>query len=150
MEVTFREEFDAPVERVFHVFTDIDGAPKWLPNLIKIEKLTPGPFAKGTQWRETRKMFGKAATETFEVTAFEPGRGFELFIDGSKGATGRGEFRFSYRFEAANAKSVMRVQGVITGLGCMGTALGWLFKGMIKKMIAKDHEAVRKYLQSAT
>jgi uncharacterized protein YndB with AHSA1/START domain len=149
MEITLDEEFNAPPGRVFAAITDMDSWHKWMQNLVRIEKLTEGPFAKGSQWREVRKMFGKEAAEVFEVTALEPGKSMELHVDGKKGASGRGEYRFRYEFSGSAGKTTMRMHGSITGMGCMGAVFGWMFKGMFRKQIAKDHAALRKHIEAA-
>lgn len=150
MELTWIEDFNAPPERVFAAITDLESWHKWMQNVVKIEKLTPGPFGKGTQWRETRKIMGKDGSEYFEVVAFEPPRAMEFYVDGTKGSNKKGEYRFTYTFENIGGKTRMTVHGSITGLGCMGVVFGFLFKGFFRKAIAKDHEAFRKHLESAT
>jgi hypothetical protein len=149
MELTLTEEFNAPPEQVFAAITDIDNWDKWMLNLVRIEKLTEGPFAKGSQWREVRKMFGKEAGEVFEVVALDAPKSMELYVDGKKGASRRGEYRFRYVFEGVNGKTRMHLHGSITGMGCMGVVFGWMFKGMFRKQIAKDHASLRKYIESA-
>jgi uncharacterized protein YndB with AHSA1/START domain len=148
MELSFREEFGAPLEKVFSAVTDIPAAEKWMPNLVRMELLTEGAYGVGTRWRETRKMFGKEAAEVFEVVAYTPGKHIELFVDGKQGASGRGEYRFKYDFEERGGKTVVSIHGSITGMGCMGVVFGWMFKGMFAKAIRKDHEALRQYIES--
>ncbi|WP_391558837.1 hypothetical protein [Robertmurraya sp.] len=46
---------------------DLDSAKHWMQGLVGIERLDVGPIRLGSQWKETRKMFGKEATEHFEV-----------------------------------------------------------------------------------
>jgi uncharacterized protein YndB with AHSA1/START domain len=62
---------DAPAEQVWRVLTDMEGAPRVLTGVDAVEVFTPGPFAVGTRWRETRRMFGTQATEEMRVTACE-------------------------------------------------------------------------------
>jgi uncharacterized protein YndB with AHSA1/START domain len=90
MEMTWVEDFNAPPERVFAAITDIETWQKWMQNLVRVEKLTPGPFAMGSQWREVRKIMGKEGAEVFEVVAIDPPRGMELYVDGAKGSTKKG------------------------------------------------------------
>ena len=45
---------------------DLDSAKRWMQGLVRIERLDEGPMQTGSQWMETRKMFGKEATEHFE------------------------------------------------------------------------------------
>lgn len=46
----------------------------------------------GSQWKETRKMYGKQASEHFEVVSIEEPNKIILRCDGTKGTTGKGEF----------------------------------------------------------
>jgi uncharacterized protein YndB with AHSA1/START domain len=74
MPASMTSEFhiDAPPERVFAAMTDVDGYRHWMKGFVGMEKLTAGPVGAGTEWRETRRMFGREASEVFEVTAYEP------------------------------------------------------------------------------
>lgn len=86
-------EVAAPPARVFEVFSDIDASPARIPAIVKIERLVPGPTRVGTKWKETRKMFGQEATETFEIVAFDPGRSYAMGCN-SCGMDMRMEFQF--------------------------------------------------------
>lgn len=149
MEISLTEDFNAPPERVFAAITDTDSWHKWMHNLVRVEKLTEGPLGAGSQWREVRKIMGKEGAEVFEVVAFDPPRGMELFVDGTKGSNKRGEYRFKYTFENVGGKTRMTMHGSITGMGCMGVVFGFLFKGIFRKAIAKDHAALRKHVEAA-
>ena len=91
-------------------------------------------------------MFGKKASEEFEVTAYEPGKRIELYVDGSKGSSKRGEYRFVYELREVDGKTHMRMDGTIDGMGWVFGIVGKLFAGPFKKAIAKDHAALREYL----
>jgi len=64
-------QVQASVEVVWEVLTDVRHADRTLSGVQRVEVLTDGPYRVGTQWRETRRMFGKEATEQMEVTAVE-------------------------------------------------------------------------------
>jgi len=65
----------APIERVWSVLTDVAHADQTLRGVTRIELTTDGPYGVGTQWRETRRMFGRETTEQLRVTvADEPTR----------------------------------------------------------------------------
>ena len=68
----------APPERMFAIFTDLEGAPGRIRGIKKVELLTPGPVRVGTKWRETRVFGKREATEVLEVTEFVPGRTFSV------------------------------------------------------------------------
>lgn len=150
MKLSMREEFNAPVEVVFAAITDIQAAAKWMPNLVSIELLTDGPYDVGTKWRETRSMFGREASEVFEVKALTPGKSIELYVDGKLGSSKRGEYRFIYDLEKQNGTTIMYVRGTMTGMGVMGALFGWLFKGMFRKAISKDHAALRDFVEASS
>lgn len=59
---------------VWEALTDLGGMERVLSSVSKTEVLTDGAFDVGTRWRETRRMFGKDATEEMWVTASEPPR----------------------------------------------------------------------------
>ena len=74
--ITVVKIIDAPLDRVFEVFTDLPGTPGRISAITKLEVLTDGPIGVGTRWRETRVMFGREATETMEITAIDPPRSY--------------------------------------------------------------------------
>lgn len=76
--VTTTRTIEAPIARVWSVFTDLASSPQHLSAVEDVEVLTDGPFAVGTTWRETRKMFGRTATEEMQVTALEPHASYDV------------------------------------------------------------------------
>ncbi|WP_437636788.1 SRPBCC family protein [Sorangium sp. So ce854] len=144
---TIEERFDASPEDVFRLATDIDAFGDWMPNFVRVEKLTGDVVGKGAMWRETRKMFGKESTEQFEVTAAEPARSLDLFVDGKKGTTGRGAYRFRYVFEPQGAGTLLRMNGEIAGMGWFMETLGRLFIGSFKKAVHGDLKAMKAHLE---
>lgn len=77
---------DAPPSRVFATLTDLDQAPLIMPDLVKVEPLTPGPLAKGHQWRETRRMkilgfIPLRTSATIEVDDIVPERRYRTVAD---------------------------------------------------------------------
>ena len=61
------QHVNAPAEAVWRVLTDIPGSARTLSSISRVEILTPGDYAEGYRWRETRKMMGKEATEEMWV-----------------------------------------------------------------------------------
>ena len=128
----------APPERVWAGLIDIDRMGEWMKGLVRIEKLTEGPFGKGTQFRQVRKMYGREASEVFEVTEFDPPRMFELYIDGKKGSSGCGEYRFRHILTPEGAGTRLTLSGEFGGQkGCMAF-LSKLMLGMMKKAFRKE------------
>jgi catechol 2,3-dioxygenase-like lactoylglutathione lyase family enzyme len=105
MSISFsmQEHVSAGFEHVFAIATDFDRAKDWMNGLVGIEVVGSGPFGLRTRWAETRRMFGKNATEHFEVMEFEPPSKISLYVDGSKGSSKKGEYFFTYVIEEDTA-----------------------------------------------
>lgn len=91
--ITITETIAAPPEKVFARATDFPNAANIIQGIEKMEMLTEGPVEVGTRFRETRKMFGKLATEEMEVKTLDPPRMYALGAE-SHGSRYHTEFRF--------------------------------------------------------
>ena len=63
---------NAGIDRVFEVFTDLEGSLSRCKGITRIEMVTSGPVDKGTIYKETRQVYSRESTETLEFTEFEP------------------------------------------------------------------------------
>ena len=86
-------DIEAPVEKVFALFTDFAKVDERIDGIKKLELLTSGPIGKGTQFRETRVMMGKEATEEMEITDFQPNESYRVEAD-SCGAHYTTDYKF--------------------------------------------------------
>lgn len=59
----------ATADRVLALLTDLDGASRWLPRSATLEGTSVGPFARGTQWREARRIAGTEVRRRMTVDA---------------------------------------------------------------------------------
>jgi uncharacterized membrane protein len=66
-----------PPSAVWTVLTDLEGLPRVRRHVSAVQVLTPGPFAVGTRWRETRGGRGRSATIDMTVETVLPGEGYE-------------------------------------------------------------------------
>jgi carbon monoxide dehydrogenase subunit G len=136
MKVDVSKQIDAPVERVFEVFTDLHHAAERIAGIVSVEVLTDGPFTVGTRWKETRKMMGKLATETMWITAVEPSRSYTAEAE-SCGT----HYTSTYTFESENGTTrvTMSFRGrPMTLLAKLMSPLGYFMTGMIRKMLVED------------
>ena len=141
-------EVAAPPGKTFLLTTDADRFGEWMPGLVRVERLTQGPVGVGSRWRETRKYMGSEATMEFEVTGFESPRSLDIFVDGKKGDSGKGEFRFRYRFEPSGSGGTrIHVTGDVTKMGCMGAVFGFLFGWLFRKLHKKDLAAMKQWIE---
>jgi hypothetical protein len=137
----------APVEVVFDVASDLANAAEHVRGIEKIELLTPGPIGVGTKWRETRKMMGREATETLEITAFDRPRSYSV------GCTSCGcYFESTFRFvpAAAGTKVTLDVNTrALTLFAKLMSPLGNLMMGKtFRKCLNDDLEDVKRVAES--
>lgn len=136
--VVVERRIAASAERVWEALTDLDGMPSVLSGVDRVEVLTEGPFAVGTRWRETRRMFGKHATEEMHVTACEAPSRYVVEAD-SQGTHYISEFTLS---EGGKGATTVRMTfaatppGGFTGL--LAKLLGGLGAKAVAKVVAKD------------
>jgi uncharacterized protein YndB with AHSA1/START domain len=138
---------EAPPAVVFAALSDIERWKDWLPGLVAVEKLTAGPFGPGTEWRETRKMFGKEAAEHFRVARFEPPARVDVLVDGSKGSSKRGEYLFTYELVPDRSGTNVELTGDIRMPGVWGL-FSRMFVKSFKNACHKDLEALKRHLES--
>lgn len=135
-------EIAAAPARVFAVFTDLAQAPERVRAIEALEVLTPGPVGKGTRFKETRQMFGKASTETMEFVEFEPGRSYALAAE-SNGT----RFRTSFTFEPVGTGTRVRMSfeatPLTTAAKMMAPMLGMMV-GPVTKAIQADFEDLKR------
>jgi uncharacterized protein YndB with AHSA1/START domain len=144
---TLTEHINAPKEKVFDTLTDLDGARQWMKGFVRIEKLKGNRIEPGAVWRETRKMFGKEATEEFEVVSVIPNKEIRLRVDGTKGASKKGEYLFHFLLNEEAGGTRVVVNGEIAGLKGFSAFLGKLFVGMFRKAHVREMRAMKKHIE---
>ncbi|MFE7439535.1 SRPBCC family protein [Streptomyces chartreusis] len=123
---------------VWESLTDLRGMVHVLSGVSGVEVLTEGAFGVGTRWRETRRMFGKEATEEMWVTLCEPPERYVVEAE-SHGTHYVSEW--ALRAEGASATTVrMTFTGVTSGgvAGVLAKLFGSLGSRAVAKAIEKD------------
>lgn len=138
---TVSERFNAPVDRVFSLFSDVGNAPAHVKGIKRVEVLTPGPVQTGTRFRETRVFMNKEATEEMEFTAFEPGRSYSIGCE-SHGARYLSVFRFEPEGNTTVVKLDFSVQPV-TLMAKLMTPLSAMMIGAVKKCVLGDMKSLK-------
>ena len=151
MAQTFRTHLhiNVPAEDITSAIASFHEWMDWMPGLVDVRPTIHGSFGVGTEWVETRRMFGKEASETFEVTAFEPGRHLELYVDGTKGSSKRGEYHFTYDLTPSGNGTDVAFSGTINMPGFMFKVLGRLLLASFHKACDRDLESLKRYLENA-
>jgi uncharacterized protein YndB with AHSA1/START domain len=137
----------APAERVFEAMTDPTAWPLWMQGLVKVEVLTDLPFQPGTRWRETRKMYGKEASEVFEVIDLASPTRLHLEVDGAQGSTGKGRYRFRYDLTPEAGATRIVMDGEIEMPGFFAGLFTRLMLGTFKKACDRDLDSLKQWLE---
>ncbi|QAV71269.1 SRPBCC family protein [Salinibacterium sp. UTAS2018] len=142
MKITDHVYIDAPVDRVFGVFCDLDRASTNISGILSLEVLDgPAQLDVGTKWRETRSFAGKEATEVMWVTDYE--QDVTYTVDAESRGThyqsiylfmpSHGGTRLDYRFTMTPLTFGARLLSVV----------GLLFLGVTKKALTQDHHELK-------
>jgi hypothetical protein len=134
--ITVEKQINAPVEAVFARASDVHNWADQIEAISTIEVHTEGPVGDGTRFTETRKMFGKEATETMTFADFDPPNGFTLLAN-SHGC----DYVSTHAFEAVEGGTRMTLEfaGTPRTLGARVMTLMFSFmKKSMRRMLEKD------------
>ena len=148
---SFTTEIAAPAERVYECLTDLEGYGAWMSGLVRVERLSGGPFAAGTRWRKVRRFDRRESREVFEAAAADPPHDLALRVDGTQGTSGKGVYRFHYRLTegtGGRGTTCLELQVEIDLPGVVAKLLGRMARGSLKQAIAKDTAAMKAFLES--
>jgi carbon monoxide dehydrogenase subunit G len=142
--------FHVPKQAAYSALIDLESAKHWMQGLVSIERVDEGPLKEGSEWKETRKMYGKEAAEYFEVVKLEEHDRIMLRCDGTKGTTGKGEFLFTYILSETGEGTNVTMLGEIRGLTGLSKLFGKVMAGAFKKACAKDLDSLKKHLENVS
>jgi hypothetical protein len=139
--VSVKTEIAAPVERVFAVFTDIEGSPGRVSHIERIEPLTVDGARLGARWLETRRVEGGLGIAEMAITAFERNRGYTIT---HYKAGARIDARFAFR--PAEGGTRVDVEFVLGGdgrpPGAM-TPVWWAISETVRDVLERDLEDLK-------
>lgn len=151
-QVTVERRIAAPVGRVWEALTDLEGSPRVISGIESVEMLSEAPFGVGTRWRETRRIFGKEATEEMWVTAAEAPKRYVVEAD-SRGVHYTSEFTLAPEQDDPAATTVRLTLDSETEKkrlsGTMGKFLGGIGSKAVAKSLSKDLEDVAAFVESS-
>jgi uncharacterized membrane protein len=133
---------DAPVQRVFHFFSDIPSAARNLSSITKIEMLSDGPIGVDTRWKETRILFGREVTEKMKITEFVENSHYTVEAN-SCGAHYRTEIRFRPVDRMTEVTMQLQIKPVSVAAKLM-SPLTFLMRGTMVKFLDQDMEEMKQ------
>jgi hypothetical protein len=142
----------ATPEAVWSFLLQFQNSGRWMRDTLSVEVLTEGPFAVGTRFRQTRRMYNRVAAEEFLVTDLDPvAHALSLEVDGKKGSAGRGVFRFRYAMRPAGtppgSATLMVLDGEIDELGRAVEFVASFFVGNFVRVVERDLDGLRRCLE---
>jgi uncharacterized membrane protein len=136
---------NAKTETVFDVISDIENSPDRIEWYENVEMLTDGPVGVGTKWRETRVMNDRQSFEDWELTEFDRPNYFSAYCD-SQGYDVN--YTMSVQPEGGSSKlSINMTTKPRTIIGKLMTPLEWMMAGMMRKIVFKDLESLKAYIE---
>ncbi|SPF06456.1 Polyketide cyclase / dehydrase and lipid transport [Streptomyces sp. MA5143a] len=133
--------------RVWEALTDLAGMERMLSGVVRVEVLTGGGFGVGTRWRETRRMFGKDATEEMGVTLSEPP---ERYVVEAESHGSHYVSAWELRPDGPASTTIrMTFTAVPTGAvsGLLAKVLGGVGARAVRRAVAKDLDDVAGWLE---
>jgi carbon monoxide dehydrogenase subunit G len=139
----FSQYIAKPPREVFGVLSDPTEATKFLDNITESRKLTEGPVAVGTTFRETRVVNGKEASADLVVSAYEP----DTHVGISTEAEG---IRVSYRYDLSSEGPGTRLRWVCElEAGGLRKMMLPMVAAIMKKEDGDHLQRLKAYLETA-
>ena len=135
--IALKTEIDAPIAQVFEAFSDVSSAARNVSTIGHIELLSPHSQGVGTRWRETRKMFGKSASEELEITRLEPEHCFLVEAE-SHGAAYTTRYDFVPDGEHRTAVSILFVARPVSLTARLFSLVSVFFRRADRKAFVRD------------
>jgi uncharacterized protein YndB with AHSA1/START domain len=115
---------DRPIDVVFDYVADQSNEPQYNPQMVRAEKITPGPVAKGTQFRSAVASSGRTAEMLITCTRYE-----RPALLASTTAMQQADISYTLTFEPAATGTRMRWSGRVQPKGAfrlLGPVITWM------------------------
>jgi carbon monoxide dehydrogenase subunit G len=142
---TIARHVDADPDLVFDTLSDFEHAAERIGNIERIEILTDGPIAAGTRFRETRKIFGKEATEELTISVFDQASRHYAVECESCGCRSRTDVRCT-EDGTGTLVSMETTYQPVSMLAKLMAPIGWMMIGTMRKCIEQDLDDLMAHL----
>jgi Polyketide cyclase / dehydrase and lipid transport len=132
-----------PVDVVFDYVADQSNEPQYNPQMVRAEKITPGPVGKGTRFRSAVASRGRTTEMLIKCTGYDRLR---LFVTTT--TMTQADISYTLRFEPAAAGTRMRWSGQVRPKGAirlLGPVITWLGKRQEQRTWA----SLKRHLEAA-
>ncbi len=132
-----------PVAEVFDYVADQSNEPQYNPQMVRAEKITPGPVHQGTRFRSAVAVRGRTAEMQIECTGYDrPARLASLTT------MEQADFSYLLTFEPVPAGTRMRWSGQAKPKGAY-RLLGPLFTWLGRRQEQRIWASLKKHLEAA-
>lgn len=133
---------DRPISEVYSYVSDLVNTPKWNWAITKTEKMTPGPVAVGTRYRQTRSV-PHPASETLEITAADQDE--RIVVEGTLAGIAA---RLSYRLDPAGTGTSLTNQVTLEPSG-PSRLIAPFVRARIEAAVAANLGALKELLEES-
>jgi len=147
MQITATDTVNAPIDRVFEVFSDVANCGDRISGITELEVLSDVQSGLGVKWRETRVMFGKEATEEMWMSGYDAPNSYQVEAE-SHGTHYLTTFTFKAIDDNTTEVSWIFEGKAISLMAKLMMPLGALFKGATRKMMAADITDLKNYVEA--
>jgi uncharacterized membrane protein len=131
-------DISAPAERIWALIDKLEEWPQWMPSIKRIEIVSKGPLAVGSQLSVTARVSGLTFRLLMTITKFVPER--NVVLEGK--ALGTKLTRF-YALEPASGRTKITIGGDVSG------ALAWLARRGGQKVSAEIALAAKTRIEGS-
>ena len=126
---------------VFAFVADHQNLPAWTVGVRTSQRLTAGPPGNGSRYKIEGKLLGRTIRSSYQVTAFDPGRGF----DGTMTSPVFG-FTERYRFEPDHDATRVQMTASAEPHGIFRLLAPVMAAG-IRRQVKADHRRLKALLE---
>ncbi len=149
MKVSVEVEIAKPKNTVWASIIDINNCSEFISSIIAIEILNqPESGLVGLKWKETRQIFGKKATEIMWITDAVENEYYCTRAE-SHGSVYVTKISLSEAGENTILRMLFSCEAQTTFVGIVSACMGFLLKRSMKKMVLKDLEDIKKYVDQS-
>lgn len=149
MNISVSVEIDSPKDIVWAAITDFDNCMQMISAIIDLKVIDrPEAGLVGFKWTETREMFGKQATETMWITECHDG---DYYCARAENCGAIYLTKMSLVQVSDKTQLTMSFSGTADSWfkRLLSSLMGVLFKKSMAKMLEKDLNEIKAYVEKA-
>ena len=148
MNISVSTHIDNSADKVWQAITDFEHCADWIDGIIQAEVIErPDSGWIGFKWQETRKMFGKEATETMWITDYVDG---EFYITRAENCGAIYVSKLTVIPQGNGAQLTMEFSGSSDSffVNLMSSIMSFFIKKSMIKMLEDDLLDIKKHVET--